>query len=275
MEKKYKSKSKIRKITCRVETCKLVMNEQSYKDHLETVHLSEDSKDRREYGMPKLSTFFKTVSANKKMMTRGPGDSSASGHVMSELEEQEVDDMDLDEQLEVLAREEGYEEGFGDEENVYTDMEKGSRGDAERFEEECVDESTEENTDNEKEMESNASVDLLPSLGKEIEDLALRIGDVDVSDCNDAIEAAKKRLDAAKKYVDVGKDIRQLDNVVQSLKDSLGVKEEKDLPKENVDTNAILKNARTMKEIVDKVYQFEYEESKGTSSPSLRCQHDS
>ena len=25
--------------------------------------------------------------------------------------------------------------------------------------------------------------DLLPSLGKEIEDLALRIGDVDVSDC--------------------------------------------------------------------------------------------
>ena len=40
------------------------------------------------------------------------------------------------------------------------------------------------------------------------------------------------------------------------------MKEEKDLPEENVDTNAILKNARTMKEIVDKVYQFEYEESK-------------
>ena len=56
-------------------------------------------------------------------------------------------------------------------------------GDAERFEEECVDESTEENTYNEKEMESDVSVDLLPSLGKEIEDLALRIGDVDVSDC--------------------------------------------------------------------------------------------
>ena len=86
MAKKYKSKSKIRKITCRVKTCRLVMNEQSYKDHLEMVHLSEDSKDRREYRMPKLSTFFKTVSVNKKMMTRGPGDSSASGHVMSELE---------------------------------------------------------------------------------------------------------------------------------------------------------------------------------------------
>ena len=40
------------------------------------------------------------------------------------------------------------------------------------------------------------------------------------------------------------------------------MKEEKDVPKENVDTNAILKNARTMKEIVDKVYQFEYEQSK-------------
>ena len=64
-----------------------------------------------------------------------------------------------------------YKEGFGDEGNVYTDMEKGSRGVAERFEEECVGESTEENTDDEKEMESNsdASVDLLPSLGKEIE----------------------------------------------------------------------------------------------------------
>ena len=264
MEKKYKSKSKIRKITCRVETCKLILNEQSYKDHLETVHPREDSKDRREYGMPKLSTFFKTVSANKKMRTRGPGDSSASGHVMSELEEQEVD-MDLDDQLnEVPAREERYKEGFGDEGNVYTDMEKGSRGVAERFEEECVGESTEENTDDEKEMESNsdASVDLLPSLGKEIEDLALRIGDVDVTECKDDIEVAQKRLNAAKKYVDVGKDIRQLDNVVQSLKDSLGVKEEKDVPKENVDTNAILKNARTMKEIVDKVYQFEYEQSK-------------
>ena len=97
---------------------------------------------------------------------------------------------------------------------------------------------------------------MLPNLGKDIEDLALKIEDVDVSDCKDAIEAAKKRLDAVKKYVDVGKDIRQLDNVVQSLKDSLGVKEEKDVPKENVVTNDILKNARTMKEIVDKVYQF-------------------
>ena len=122
-----------------------------------------------------------------------------------------------------------------------------------------IDESTEENTEDEEETESNNnSVDLLPNLGKDIEDLALKIGDVDVSDCKDAIEAAKKRLDAVKKYVDVGvgKDIRQLDNVVQSLKDSLGVKEEKDVPKENVDTNDILKNARTMKEIVDKVIQF-------------------
>ena len=130
----------MRKITCRVETCKLVMNGQSYKDHLETVHPSEDSKDRREYGMPKLSTFFKAVSANKKLKTRGPGDSSASGHVMSDSEEQE-EDMDLDEQQnEVLAREEVYEEGIGDEGNIYTDMEKWSRGDGERFEEECIDE---------------------------------------------------------------------------------------------------------------------------------------
>ena len=103
-------------------------------------------------------------------------------------------------------------------------------------------------------------------------DLALKIGDVNVSDCKDAIEAAKKRLDAVKKYVDVGvgKDIRQLDNVVQSLKDSLGVKEQKDVPKENVDTNDILKNARTMKEIVDKVYQFEYEQRRAGGMVTCR-----
>ena len=60
--------------------------------------------------------------------------------------------MDLDEQLnEVLAREEVYEEGIGDEGNIYTDMEKWSRGDGERFEEECIDESTEENTEDEEE----------------------------------------------------------------------------------------------------------------------------
>ena len=52
MEKTYKSKSKIWKITSRVETCKLILSEQSYKDHLKTVHPREDSKDRREYGMP-------------------------------------------------------------------------------------------------------------------------------------------------------------------------------------------------------------------------------
>ena len=208
----------------------MVMNEQSYKDHLETVHPSEDSKDRREYGMPKLSTFFKAVSANKKFKT------------MAMASEEQEEDMDLDEQLnEVLAREEVYKEGIGDEGNIYTDMEKWSRGDGERFEEECIDESTEENTEDEKEMEINSivSVDLLPNLGKYIENLALKIGDVDISDCKDAIEAAKKRPDAVKKYVDVGKDIRQLDNVVQSLKDSLGVREEKDVPKENVDTNDI------------------------------------
>ena len=43
-------------------------------------------------------------------------------------------------------------------------------------------------------------------------------------DAKDDTETAKKRLDAVKKYVDVGKDIRRLDNVVESLKDSLGVK---------------------------------------------------
>ena len=59
--------------------------------------------------------------------------------------------------------------------------------------------------------------------------------------------------------------IRQLDNGVQSL-DSLGVKEEKDVPKENVDTNDILKNARTMKEIVD----FEYEQRKAGGMVTCR-----
>ena len=56
----------------------------------------------------------RAVSANRKMKTKGPGDSSASGHVMSDFEEykeEQEEDMNLDEQLnEVLPREEVYEE---------------------------------------------------------------------------------------------------------------------------------------------------------------------
>ena len=44
----------------------------------------------------------RAVSANRKMKTKGPGDSSASGHVMSDFEEykeEQEEDMNLDEQL--------------------------------------------------------------------------------------------------------------------------------------------------------------------------------
>ena len=98
-------------------------------------------------------------------------------------------------------------------------------------------------------------------LSKEIEDLAKMIGDVDVSGCANEAEAASKRIKATKSYINVGKEIKQLDSVVQNLRETCGVKEEQE--KKVVDNvDSILKNAQSLKEITDKVHQFEYEEFK-------------
>ena len=64
-----------------------------------------------------------------------------------------------------------------------------------------------------------------------------------------------------KTYLDVGKDIRSLESSVANLKSSLDYKEEEEDVKD-IDTDMILKNAKSMKEVTDKVYQFEYEEFK-------------
>ena len=55
--KKYKQISKTRKVKCRVETCQIILNENSYPDHLKKQHPNENPHDRRTYGQKQLFSF--------------------------------------------------------------------------------------------------------------------------------------------------------------------------------------------------------------------------
>ena len=70
-----------------------------------------------------------------------------------------------------------------------------------------------------------------------------------------------KRVRVVKTYLDVGQDIKSLESSVANLKSSLNYKEEEENVKD-IDTDMILKNAKSMTEVTDQVYQFEYEEFK-------------
>ena len=115
--------------------------------------------------------------------------------------------------------------------------------------------------DNASTNDGNSSNDFKSDLIKEIEELSKRVGEVDVSDCKDANEAAVKRVRVVKTYLDVGKDIRSLESSVSDLKGCLDFKKD-DEDEKDIDTDMILKNAKSMKEVTDQVYQFEYEEFK-------------
>jgi hypothetical protein len=250
--RKHTSSTKVKKIVCRVESCKRKMTEQSYREHLIRIHPEEDSNDRRPYGVKTMTEMLALMSGGRVRnpgASRAPGPGAGSSRVEVEGDGdsgpaglQEVAQVDV-----VVASE---------------DMVVSEEVNLEEASLESMElESANEEVEVEGQQDGSGSLGNLPcSLKKEIEELAKKIGDVDVSNCKDEFEAASKRVKAANNFVDVGREIRLLDSVAQSLKDSLGVKEERE--KEDVDTDSILKNAKSMKEITEKVCQFEYDEFK-------------
>ena len=188
------------------------------------------------------------------------------------LNETEVDenakDEDAEQNFEVqTSREEGVEEVFHE-----TEVDENANEDEEQSFEFDGDEDVNDNTnlasitddlDNiaESRTEGNTLHDFNTELMKEIEELSKRVGEIDVTDCKDANEAAVKRVRVVKTYLDVGQDIKSLESSVANLKSSLNYKEEEENVKD-IDTDMILKNAKSMTEVTDQVYQFEYEEFK-------------
>ena len=62
---KYKQISKTRKVKCRVKTCQIILNENSYPDHLKRLHPNENPHDRRTYGQKQLFAFCSQPDINR------------------------------------------------------------------------------------------------------------------------------------------------------------------------------------------------------------------
>ena len=285
-KRKYvKSSSKTIKITCRVEECQLQMNRQSYKDHLVRIHPKVDSNDLREYNdrLLSINSWLTRSSGSSSLprgnLRRGPGDNAASGRAPGEeqvemIMEKNQEELDTENNQKELDMEEQW--GLDMEEQWGLSLEAREEVDREAMElvgtqgkemgktaaEEVLEKEEPSDTDTEEAEINKRDVVLDASLSKQIEDLANMIGDVDVSGCADEAEAASKRIKATKSFINVGKEIKQLDSAVQNLRDTCGVKEEQENKNVSADIDSILRSAKSLKEITDKVPQFEYEEFK-------------
>lgn len=81
----YKSSGKSKKVTCRVTSCKQVVQEQNYSVHLNRNHPEEDSRDLRGASQESLSYFRISSMRSALVVARGslqhrPGGTSADGH---------------------------------------------------------------------------------------------------------------------------------------------------------------------------------------------------
>lgn len=234
--KYQKSTSKTKEVTCRVETCKDRIALQNYPRHLQRNHPEEDSTDLRVYRDQSIMNWA----------TRGSG--AAPRHTVTRglLHGSDVSG---------AARVEQGLQGTMDEEGAELEELVGG---GDHLERESDDDSEQESDDDET---TDDPLKIEEALVKNIEEMAKKVGEIDISDCNSAAEAANKRVEAVKNFLDVGKEIKQLNSAVQNLKDSCGVKETKN-EDVNINTESVLKEARSMKQITDKIAEFDYEEFK-------------
>lgn len=228
-----KSTSKTRMVTCRA--CPMELLEQNYKDHLKRKHPLEDCNNVRTGTQASVSSYFALPAGRvtRGELHRGPGGTSAAGPAegLEQVEEgvEQVEE-DVDQMEEGVDQSgEGVEEGEGQREAVESDKEETK---------------------------------VPEKLVKEIEKLAKKVSDVDVTDCADDEEKALKRIKVVSNYVNVGQDIRTLDSDVKTLKDSLKIDEETKTKKIEVNADLMLTLAKSLKDITEKVCEFDYEENK-------------
>jgi hypothetical protein len=106
---------------------------------------------------------------------------------------------------------------------------------------------------------------VLPSkkISEKIEELTNKMSkDVNISKCKDETEVDLKRLKVIGDNVDMMKGVKILDSVLTSLKESVGVKDENEVEAKDEKTENVITHARSLKEITDKVCEFEYREFK-------------
>ena len=261
--KYYKSAGKTVKIKCRVEHCQKVMLRQRYRNHLVECHPGENSRDLREYEHRSMSInkYLGSGNARSKENTlresrdgeRELPDAGEHGGEQ-QLEADEENQMELESRTELenqIELENLMEEGVAGEEGVV-----GEIGVAVGQELEGMDREKKAGT-----MGENLGSNISPALKQQIEDLARRVTDVDISDCSNSEESASKQLHAVKAFVDVGREVKQLEDLTKSLKIACGIKEEVK-GGEGKNVVDLIKGARSLEEITQKVPIFEYQEFK-------------
>lgn len=103
---------------------------------------------------------------------------------------------------------------------------------------------------------------MMPSkqISEKIEKIARKVAEeVDISACANETEVALKKLQVIDDNVNMVKEIQKLENVVVSLKASVGVRDEAG---KMGNTDQVLTCARSLQEITEKICEYEYREFK-------------
>lgn len=222
-DKKKPKGRKLKRISCRV--CGTELNEQSYPDHLKYNHPDEDPRDRRVWGQKKLDLTSFQFKKKARVEFNDPGDEA-----QIDIDDPSPDSS-LDEMVEVL-----------------------NRGDRET-EEHRQHEEEEEHHQHEEEEEKRPDIEYVNKQLDNILDTAEI--EVDFSKCNSEIDELHVRLNVIKKQFDVKEKVEGLTAALEELK--LVTKNDKDRDNElnhAEQKRQILLNARSIKEVTDKLPQF-------------------
>ena len=225
----HKSRSKTDKVTCRVETCKQLVAWQNYPNHLKNKHPEENHLDLKTFGVITLSNFL-----SKKARQGNSSHSTPDVNVFMEDRPIEVEDQI---QEGVILEEPVIEKKT---ESIGDDKEMAAAGSVKKEDENF-------NVQNGVDDQIQEGVILVePVIEKKSND-------------EDEAEATMKRIRVVSTSLDVLQGVKSLEGSVKNL--IYNIKEEPKIGNK-VDTDMILKNARIMVEITERVCQYDYEETK-------------
>ena len=219
-KRKYDSVSKTSKVICRV--CQKQLLEQNYGRHLTTWHRGEDPKDRRPFGVNKISFSVVNKNVEKREQDQGGQDSECVEDGKESLSECE-------------------EEFFNEENNSFIEQEKVGDDDI-------------------RVNVNGIDVDKIENKIDKIMEQMNIVGNNNNGE-HSKIDSLEKKLDIISAKVNVKEKVDDLTKAIEDMKQiSLSeVKEEKVLT-EVIDIKTVLKSCRTVYEIEAKIPEFQYDE---------------
>lgn len=243
----------MKRITCRV--CSVLINEQSYPDHLKSRHPEEDPKDRRAWGQQSLARAF-FASRNVSKRTKLDSHNNEEETLHEDVEDEGHEDID--------------DEGHEDIEEEGNESHNSSLSDLSDIAD--VDEEDQSQAGNAPIEPVHADLEnSLVSINRKLDDI-LETADLelDFSNCASAEEEMQKRLDVIKKLVNVKQKVNNLTSASEELKLLTDPENKQNTePSFQELSRLVLLEARSMKEITDKLPQFEYDQ--GKRSCRVRC----